>query len=156
MRLPFKEHWTKLFVLEDTPQSIALGAAIGIFLGFTPLIGLKTLLALGFAFLFRANKIAAVVAVSLHDLALPLMPVLYRLEYDIGYWLLSEPHPLPPSFNHHQLSGHAWLNWTTFVTLGVPLLLGGVILATPASVLVFFLTRMAVQARRAKVSSSSL
>jgi len=58
----------KLFVIKDTPQSIALGAAIGVFLGFTPLFGLKTLLALLLAALFRVNKIAAVVAVSLHDL----------------------------------------------------------------------------------------
>jgi uncharacterized protein (DUF2062 family) len=75
MRRRLKAQGRKLFVIKDTPQSIALGAAIGIFLGFTPLFGLKTLLALLLAALFRVNKIAAVVAVSLHDLLFPLWPV---------------------------------------------------------------------------------
>jgi uncharacterized protein (DUF2062 family) len=75
MRRRLKAHGRKLFVIKDTPHAIASGAAIGVFLGFTPLFGLKTLLALLLAALFRVNKIAAVVAVSLHDLLFPLWPV---------------------------------------------------------------------------------
>jgi Uncharacterized protein conserved in bacteria (DUF2062) len=38
------------------------------FIGFTPLFGVKTLLSLGVAYLLRCNPIAAVIAVSLHHI----------------------------------------------------------------------------------------
>jgi len=40
------EHSLKLLAIRDTPEAIAGGVAIGIFFGFTPLFGLKTLLAI--------------------------------------------------------------------------------------------------------------
>jgi uncharacterized protein len=75
----------KLVTLRDTPHAIAGGVAIGVFIGFTPLFGVKTLLSLGVAYLLRCNPIAAVIAVSLHDVAMPLLPVLLRMEYDISF-----------------------------------------------------------------------
>ena len=47
-------------------------------------------------YLLRCNPIAAVIAVSLHDVALPLWPVVLRMQYDIGFWVLSNPHHFPP------------------------------------------------------------
>lgn len=111
MRKMFRAQSTRLFVIKDTSQSIALGATIGVLLGFTPLFGLKTLLALLLAAVFRVNKISAVVAVSLHDLLLPLWPVVLRLEFDIGYWLLHEPHQLPARLNLHHLDYRARSYW---------------------------------------------
>jgi uncharacterized protein (DUF2062 family) len=111
MRRRFKEHSAKLFVIKDTPQSIALGAAIGIFLGFTPLFGLKTLLAFLLAALFRVNKIAAVVTVSLHDVLFLLWPVVYRVEFDLGYWLLHEPHQWPLRLALHRVDYRVWFHW---------------------------------------------
>ena len=61
----------KLVTLRDTPHAIAGGVAIGVFIGFTPLFGIKTLLSLGAAYLLRCNPIAAVIAVSLHDVVTP-------------------------------------------------------------------------------------
>jgi uncharacterized protein (DUF2062 family) len=66
--------------LENSPPAVAVGVAAGIFLGFTPLVGLKTLLAIGVAWLLHGNRLAAALAVSLHDIVLPLMPVLLRWE----------------------------------------------------------------------------
>src|SRR6266550_3296721 len=60
-------HHMTLMAIADTPHSIALGSAIGIFFGFTPLYPLKTLLSIGVAWVSRCNKIAAAVAVTLHD-----------------------------------------------------------------------------------------
>ena len=82
-----------MVTLKDTPHAIAGGVAIGVFIGFTPLFGIKTLLSLGAAYLLRCNPIAAVIAVSLHDVVTPLWPVLLRLEYDIGFWLLEQSAP---------------------------------------------------------------
>jgi hypothetical protein len=42
-------HHMTLMTIADTPHSIALGSAIGIFFGFTPLWSLKTLLSIAVA-----------------------------------------------------------------------------------------------------------
>ena len=73
-----------LMTIADTPHSIALGSAIGIFFGFTPLWSLKTLLSIAVAWIFKCNKIAAAIAVTLHDIILPLMPAIYFWQYRIG------------------------------------------------------------------------
>src|SRR5438128_5852513 len=96
LRKWFKEHSLKLLAIRDTPNAIAGGVAIGIYLGFTPLVGLKTILSIFFAWLVGCNLLAAAFAVTLHDVLLPFMPVIYRWEYQIGYWLMSQPHHLPP------------------------------------------------------------
>ncbi len=67
----------RLVTIEDTPHSIALGVAIGIFFGFTPLWSLKTLLSIAVAWVCKSNKIAAAISVQLHDLILPFMPAIY-------------------------------------------------------------------------------
>lgn len=141
MREWLKRHSLKLLAIRDTPNAIAGGIAIGFFFGFTPLIGLKTLLAIGLAWLCRANLLATVVAVTLHDVLLPFMPFLFRFEYNIGYWLLSDPHVFPPDMNTSDLSPHEWLSWTTILKVGEPLLLGSVVFSLPVSVITFFLAK---------------
>ena len=66
-----RAHHMTLMNLPDTPHSIALGAAIGMFFGFTPLFTMKTLLAFAITWLCRANKTAAIITVTLHDILLP-------------------------------------------------------------------------------------
>src|SRR5437763_14529737 len=58
-------HHMTLIAIADTPHSIALGSAIGIFFGFTPLYPLKTVLSIAVAWICRCNKIAAAIAVTL-------------------------------------------------------------------------------------------
>lgn len=48
----------KLLYVEDTPERTALAFSIGVFLGFSPFLGLHTLAAIGIAFLFRLNRVA--------------------------------------------------------------------------------------------------
>ncbi len=48
----------KLLHVEDTPERTALAFSIGVFLGFSPFLGLHTLAAIGIAFLFRLNRMA--------------------------------------------------------------------------------------------------
>lgn len=57
-------HHMTLMAINDTPHSIALGSAIGIFFGFTPLWSMKTLLSIAVAWVCRSNKIAAAIAAS--------------------------------------------------------------------------------------------
>lgn len=141
VKLWLKNHSLRLLAIRDTPNAIAGGIAIGFFFGFTPLFGLKTLLALAVAWFFRANIVATLIAVTLHDVMLPLMPLLLRMEYQIGYWLLSHPHELPPGLKTANLRPHEWLNWTTFLTVGKPMLLGSVIISSPVASLAFIFSK---------------
>jgi uncharacterized protein (DUF2062 family) len=141
--------WNKLKGLEDTPRAVAVGVAAGIFFGFTPLVGLKTLLAIGVAWLLGGNRLAAAVAVTLHDVLLPLMPVLLRWEYDLGYWTLSHPHEGPPSIDLAlRLHPSDWLHWATFLTVGRPVLLGSLFFSTPACAVSFILMRAFLERRQ--------
>ena len=133
------EHSLKLLAIRDTPEAIAGGVAIGFFFGFTPLFGLKTVCAIFFAWLTRSNIIAAVLAGTLHDLALPLMPVIWRLEYRVGYWFMH--HEWPDHLTRGMFRGHAARNWTTFLTVGMPWLLGSAVLGAPVAMLSYFITR---------------
>lgn len=129
-------HHLTLMTLPDTPHSIALGAAIGMFFGFTPLFGLKTLLSIVGAWLCKGNKIAAVITVTLHDLLLPFVPAIFLWQYRMGMWALYGRVPQRPGFRHVALRDY--MEWTTFLTVGRPLLVGSLFLALPAAVVVYF------------------
>src|SRR5438128_9802661 len=79
-------HHMTLMTIADSPHSIALGSAIGIFFGFTPLYPLKTLLSIGTAWICRCNKIAAAIAVTLHDVMILAMPAFYLAVYRLRCW----------------------------------------------------------------------
>ncbi len=140
-------HKSKVVTIDDTPHSIALGLGIGFFFGFTPLLGLKTLLSIGVAWLFRSNKIAAAISVTLHDLLLPFMPAIYFWEYRMGTWALGRPQR---SFSGlHRVPVREWMNWTSFFSVGQPLLVGSLFLALPSAALVYFVSRGVVTRTRA-------
>jgi uncharacterized protein len=141
MKRWLREHSLKLLAIRDTPEAIAGGIAIGMFFGFTPLFGLKTLLAIFFAWLTRSNIIAAVLAGTLHDLILPIMPVVFIWEYKIGYWLMNQewPHGVP----RLHLAVHEWRDWTKLLSsrIGKPMLLGSMMIATPVAGACFFIAK---------------
>ena len=144
LRAWWHEHSLKLLAIRDTPEAIAGGVAIGIFFGFTPLFGLKTLSAILFAWLTRSNILAAVLATTLHDIILPFMPVIYRWQYDVGFWLLSQPHHWPPPLHKAPWEHHQWRSWATISKVGKDLLLGSVICSAPLALLSFVVTRRIV------------
>lgn len=141
MRRWIKKQKDQLLNLDETPHSIALGFATGFFWGATPLFGLKTLLGVINAWIFRSNKIAAVVGVTIHDLATPFLPGVLVLQYQIGHWLMSHPHAFDHHMKAHGLNVHELFSWTTFLGLGFPLLLGAMVLALPLSIISYFLLR---------------
>jgi uncharacterized protein (DUF2062 family) len=147
-----RKHSLKLLAIRDTPEAIAGGVAIGIFFGFTPLFGLKTALAVLFAWLTGSNILAAVIAGALHDIILPFMPMIYRWEYDVGFWLLSQPHHWPPSLVRVRLrwEGHSWHDWTTFFTVGKPLLIGSFVVGAPFTIAAYLISRGVVHRHQVK------
>ncbi len=104
--------------------------------GFTPLFGLKTLLSLGGAWLGKGNKTAAVITVTLHDVLLPFVPAMFFWQYKLGMWALHGYVPQRPGFRHMGL--YDYVDWTTFLTVGRPILIGSLFFALPAAVVVYF------------------
>jgi len=130
----------KLLNLRDAPHALAGSVAIGMFIGFTPLFGLKTLLCLGLAFVLRCNPIAAVISVSLHDVVTPFWPVILEAEYKIGWEFLHWLHESPPEVQSMHFHIQDVMKWTTFFTIGLPLLVGAMFLSIPAAFIAYFLT----------------
>jgi len=58
-----KDFLKKLLHIEDTPERTALAYAVGIFLGFSPFVGLHTLVGLAIAFLLGLNRVAVLLGV---------------------------------------------------------------------------------------------
>src|SRR3569833_2268903 len=147
----FHAHSLKLLAIRDTPEAIAGGIAIGMFFGFTPLFGLKTILAIFFAWLTRSNIIAAVLAGTLHDLLLPIMPFIFDWEYKIGYWVLNQE--WPQSLRRLRLTmPHNLLEWGHLLTSGIgkPMLVGSVVIATPGAGITFFVGKAIIARHRRK------
>ncbi len=142
------EHSLKLLAIRDTPEAIAGGVAIGIFFGFSPLFGLKTLSAILLAWLTRSNILAAVFAVSAHDVFLVVMPAVYLYEYDVGHWLLTGD--WPQGAVRHLLSLSNFRTWTRFVTVGKPMLIGATVFGAPVAGVAFVVTRRIVERHQKK------
>jgi uncharacterized protein (DUF2062 family) len=144
-------HHMTLIAIADTPHSIAFGSAIGIFFGFTPLYPLKTLLSIGAAWVFRCNKIAAAIAVTLHDVVIWAMPAIYVAEYQFGSWILNRPVAQRVHFRQFRLHDYAhWhvfsrVIWPTFW----PAFVGSLFVAIPSAVIIYVLMRLLISRARA-------
>ncbi len=78
----------KILRLEDPPERIARGAAIGVLMGVLPTFGLGTVFSLAAAFILKANKAAAVLGSLIMN---PLTaPFFWMLSAYIGSVLLQE------------------------------------------------------------------
>ena len=79
--------YEKIVKIDDSPQKIALGCSLGVFLGVLP--GLGPLAALGLAMIFRVNKAAAFLGSFITNTWLTL--VTFVLAIRIGTSLLNLP-----------------------------------------------------------------
>ena len=58
MRMRVRRAFQVLLRVQDTPHRIALAFGLGVFIAFSPLLGIHTGLALGLAFVFRLSRVA--------------------------------------------------------------------------------------------------
>lgn len=86
-RFPRARRWLEaLLHTHDTPQRTAAAFALGVFFGFSPFLGLHTILGLAFAFLFNLNRVAVVLGVYSN---LPwILPAYYTLSTIVGAAIL--------------------------------------------------------------------
>ena len=63
----FIDKFRIIFQAKETPHQIAIAFALGVFMGISPLLGLHYIGALMLAWLFRLNKLVAVIGVSVNN-----------------------------------------------------------------------------------------
>lgn len=148
------EHHMTLMAIADTPHSIALGSAIGIFFGFTPLYSIKTLLSILFAWICRCNKIAAAIAVTVHDVAIFAMPAIYFAEYKLGCWTLHRPPSRRVRFG--DLAFGDYFHWDVLQRVIWPALVGSLFLAIPSALIVYVVMRMLIGRARMPAEESPI
>src|SRR3954462_11710162 len=83
-----------LLHIQDTPERTAAAFALGVFFGFSPFLGLHTLLGIVFAFLLNFNRVAVLLGVY-SNLPWFLGPY-YAVATMVGAKMTG--HPPPPGF----------------------------------------------------------
>lgn len=140
----FKQHfvdlWHRFIHVKDRPHAVAGGMAIGVFFGFMPPIGFKTVIALGVAYLVQCNPIAAVLGVTLHDLFLWIWPLVWRWEFQVGHWLLSNPHAFAHKLMRSDFNVAEIMHWENFIHVGLPLLVGASVIGIPFAFISYLIT----------------
>jgi uncharacterized protein (DUF2062 family) len=112
-----------LLHIEDTPQRTAAAFALGVFFGFSPFLGLHTLLGILFAFLLKVNRVAVLLGVYAN---LPwIIAPYYAFATMAGAFITGTP---VPEGLRSQLSGLFELSalggefWRRLITILKPLL----------------------------------
>lgn len=111
----------QLLHTHDTPQRTAAAYAIGVFFGFSPFLGLHTILGLIVAFAFGLNRVAILLGIYSN---LPwILPAYYTLATGLGAVLLGTDIP-PDLLNDLRESFHtrSWAELRTIIGTMMPLL----------------------------------
>lgn len=151
-----KYYYLKFLRLQGDPHSLALGVAIGLFIGITPTIPLHTALILILAWPLRGNILAALLAATVISNPLTWLPQ-YYFSWRLGSWLL----PGQLSWERIQALLELFTSGATFkqslILLGqlgleaaAVMLLGGVLLAIPFTCAGYILTLKFFRAIRKK------
>ena len=149
----FRSTFRRLLALDDPPERTALAFSIGVFIAFSPLLGLHTILATLVAFLFRFNKIAVYAGTFINNPFITLVPIIIS-SYAIGAFLLGrplripaeglallkDPHPLTGEY-YRQLFRESWyIVW--------PFTIGATVLSVVCSLIAYPVTSALLRARK--------
>ena len=116
----------RLIRLRATPNDIAKGMALGLFIGMTPTFGIQMIIVLALAVMLKENKIAALLGVWVTNPVTA--PVIYGLEYEVGRVLLKLPRPdFLIQFDYERL---VILGWQVVVPLSLGSLIVGIVVGS--------------------------
>ncbi|WP_456387389.1 DUF2062 domain-containing protein [Desulfolithobacter sp.] len=138
--------YLRLKRLQGDPESLALGMALGVFIGITPTIPLHTVLTIGLTLAFRASTLSGLIGTVLVSNPLTIVP-LYYLCWKIGNWFMPDRvtwERLKTLLDHLMSQGLVeGVRTLSHLSLDVVLVLmsGGLVLAIPPSVISYFLAR---------------
>lgn len=149
----FRGTFRRLLALDDPPERTALAFSIGVFIAFSPFLGLHTIVATLFAFLFRFNKIAVYSGTFINNPFLTLVPIIIA-SYATGALILGRPLRIPAagiellknphlltSNYYRQLFHEGWdIVW--------PFTIGGMVLSVVCSLIAYPVTSSLLRAHR--------
>ncbi|HBG27030.1 MAG: hypothetical protein A2Y10_04420 [Planctomycetes bacterium GWF2_41_51] len=156
----------RIFHIQDSPHKIALGLALGLFIGWTPLIGLHIFIAVIVSFLLRANKFAAFVSVWVSNVFT--FVIIYYPSYLFGRFILNFFDPERTLTSRQVLSAmnnlfspsnllagfytkEYWQQfWVLTKSIGPELWLGSIIIGGVVAVGSYFICLNIIKAHRAK------
>ncbi len=135
--------YLKLVRQEMPVHNVAIGFAAGMFVGFLPIIPFQTIVAVALAFPVRGSKIAAALGTWISN-PVNMIPF-YLMLYYVGRTVI--PWEVPP-FNpdHLELTVMLEQGWNWFLVM----LVGGVVMGIPGSIIAYFLARHAITGYRRK------
>jgi uncharacterized protein (DUF2062 family) len=127
-----------LLLIKETPRRTALAFSLGVFLGFSPFIGLHTLLGLLLAYLFRLNKVGVLVGVYTN---VPWLAVPY---YGFATWFgiqvtgFSQSASIPHVGFRQVFELEFWREFSRQLNLLIPAAVGSLILALLIAVVAYW------------------
>jgi uncharacterized protein len=143
--------WQKLSRLDARPDQIAAGFSIGIVASFVPLNPSPVILATVVAWLLKKNIVAAVAGAAAAILYIPLLPLIWLAEYELGAMMLPIEHRL--TLDHLRLWEVLQNGWDVYAAMCV----GSIIIATPVALLTYLVVNRFAEkwARQRKQPQSS-
>ncbi|HEY5402418.1 MAG TPA: DUF2062 domain-containing protein [Pyrinomonadaceae bacterium] len=149
----FRAAFRRLLAIDDPPERTALAFSIGVFIAFSPFLGLHTILATFIAFVFRFNKVAIYTGTFVNNPPLTLVPIIVA-SYAVGAFFMGRPLRIPPEGvellkNPHLLTGEYYRRlFVQSLSIVVPFALGGMVLSVVCSLIAYPLTLRALRAVR--------
>ncbi len=156
----------KILHIEDTPHKISLGVALGLFIAYSPLLGLHLLQILVFSILLRANKFAAFASTWVSNVFT--YGIIYYPSYILGK-VICDFFPNYLALDDRQVSAlfdklfapssmltgfytkEYWSQfWTLLKQIGPELWIGCTILGGAIAVVSYFICYYLIKSRRAK------
>ncbi|MFH0856059.1 MAG: DUF2062 domain-containing protein [Candidatus Omnitrophota bacterium] len=138
MKFRIKRIFFRLLLGNSTPHGIALGVAIGSFIGVLPVYGLHTALVIIAAVIVRpANKFAILLGTNIS--LPPTVPFITWAGYEIGRLILWG------RFGPLQWSDFKNISFKNIASHYEPLFLGSIILGVICSLIVYFIVFFAVK-----------
>jgi len=145
----------RLLAIDDPPERTALAFSIGVFIAFSPFLGLHTIMATLVAFIFRFNKVAIYAGTFINNPFLTLVPIIV-VSYAVGALVLGRAMGIPPegvellknpriftSEYYREIFVHSRY-------IVEPFAVGGTILSVVCSLVAYPLTLRALRAYRAR------
>ena len=158
----FRAAFRRLLAIDDPPERTALAFSIGIFIAFSPFLGLHTILATVLAFAFRFNKVAIYTGTFVNNPFLTLVPIIMG-SYAVGAFILGRPLHIPDEGiellqNPHLFSRDYYRrlfvqSWNNIVW---PFSVGGLILSVVCSLVAYPITLWALRKHRLRRDRSVL
>ena len=140
-----KNYWKKIYetlvTIHGEPRNVALGFALGLFIGMAPIMGLQTLLVLFLATFLKWNKLSAAIGVWITN---PLTaPFIYGMTYLTGARIMGLKKA------HYIVDPEQSITIISKIITKAPnvffsLIIGGIILGIPVAIIGYYFSYYAV------------